>query len=192
VAARRFGDLPKLRETISSLRKKLRAKTKGYNSDRLRLARTCHIINQQGATIAQLKAELEKLKDSLKNTLLGPSKPAVPVIRPDDIAYRLLKELVDLMDQDPDARRYSKMMCDFAFGLHAISPKVYDLASDTLPFPVVSTVLLARNQSRFTSKKALGEKGQYPHQNIFKTIVPGKRFLRSRWCRRLWLVMRCP
>jgi hypothetical protein len=86
VAAPRFCDFPKLRDTISSLRKKLRAKTKDYNSDRLRLIRACRIINQQGAMIAQLNAELEKLKNSLKSAPLGLSEPAVPVITPDDIA----------------------------------------------------------------------------------------------------------
>jgi hypothetical protein len=154
--------LPKLREIISSLRKRLCAKTKDCNSDRLRLAPAFRIINQQGATIAQLNAELEKLKDSLKSAPLGLSEPAVPLITADDIAHLLLKELVDLMDQDPHARRYSKMMCDFASGLHVISPKAYDFACDTLPFPAVSTVLRRAEPEQIYVKEALGEKGDIP------------------------------
>jgi hypothetical protein len=192
VAALHFCDLPKLRETTSSLRKKLRAKRKGYNSDRLRLARGYRIINEQGATIAQINAELEKLKDSLKSAPLSLSEPAVPVITPDDIAHRLLKELVDRMDQDLHARRYRKMMCDFAFGFHAISLKASDFACDALSFPAVSTVLRRAELERIYVEKALAKKGIYCYQKIFKAIVPGKRFLRSRWCRRLWLLMQRP
>jgi hypothetical protein len=166
VAASRFCELPKLLETISSLRKKHRAKSKDDNSDRLRLARAYRIINRQGAMIAQLNAELEKLKDSLKSVPLSLSEPAVPVITSNDITHRLLKELVDLMDQDWHARRESKRMCAFAFGVNAISPKAYDFACDALPFSAVSTVLRRAEPEWIYVEKALGEKGYIPLSKI--------------------------
>jgi hypothetical protein len=58
-----------------------------------------------------------------------------------DIPHTLLKELCRLVDVEDHTKRYSDAMCDFAYALHAINPKVYEFARQALPLPTPTTIV---------------------------------------------------
>jgi hypothetical protein len=127
----------KLTEAHDRLRTKYSEKSKAFNNQKLTLARTCRALNDQNQALKVLKDELDA---ALASHPPAPCQESDPTCT-GPIRNRFIEELRCHATENPHARRYSSEMYDFAYGLHAISPKAYRFAREALPLPSISAVV---------------------------------------------------
>jgi hypothetical protein len=130
----------RLRAAFDRQKKKLSDKTKAYKKQTLTLARTCRALHQHNEALTTLKEQYDTLYTEYKTGCL-PALCEGIVHKSDLEGHPFIAEMLRLARINPRGRIYSPQMYDFAYGLHAISPKAYTYTRGVLPLPAISSVV---------------------------------------------------
>lgn len=152
------GDAPPcarnpLQDQVSELKRKLVAKTRAFVAQKMKLARACRVINRQRGEIERLASELQEAYRSM-----SPDVPAEgsSTAEEADVRRQILSELVARQAEDPNRRRYSDTLKEFAYVLHALSPKAHAFVRQALPLPSVATIVTHAEEETMRITRALG------------------------------------
>jgi hypothetical protein len=82
---------------------------------------------------------------------IAPDEGDKPLIKATDVPWMILNKVGENLRKLADKRSYGDLLCAFAYGLHAISPKADEFARRVFPLPDVNTIATRTTAKRFMS-----------------------------------------
>jgi hypothetical protein len=145
-------------QTIAGVRKAMAAKARDFKMQTLKPARACRIVKQQ-LEITELTSPLATASDQIVSPV---PEEELSSTTQGDIPHTLLKKLCRLVDVEDHTRRNTDVMCDFADGLHAISPKTFGFARQALPLPTPTTIVNHAVNETWDVRNSVDGRGDVP------------------------------